>query len=211
MSDHPPQHDFDDELLSAYLDDELAADQRALVEARLAADPAARQMLDELCHVSQTIRGLPHEAPRHDLRDRVLRQVDDAKHQRLRRYTIGRTRRAWFWASLAVAAALLLMFVQREPRDDENARSVAQRRREPASLSAAPDATHPSRPQPAELAEAQPVPAPRAAGAAAAGTAAAGRAALANDRDAESLAEQPPPADDDPLVVVHVLAKRAAL
>ena len=39
----------ENELLSAYLDGELTADERAEVERLLAANPAAREALDELC------------------------------------------------------------------------------------------------------------------------------------------------------------------
>ena len=57
------QYELDDELLSAYLDDELSADERALVEARLATDPAAQQSLEQLRSVSQSVRSLPPTAP----------------------------------------------------------------------------------------------------------------------------------------------------
>jgi anti-sigma factor RsiW len=40
MSDKDSNYDLNDELLSAYLDGELSADQRAAVEARVASDPA---------------------------------------------------------------------------------------------------------------------------------------------------------------------------
>ena len=53
-----PDH-FDDALLSAYLDDELAAEKRAEVEAYLADNIAARQLLDELGAVSNAVRSLP--------------------------------------------------------------------------------------------------------------------------------------------------------
>jgi anti-sigma factor RsiW len=41
-------HEFDDELLSAYLDNEVTAAERALVEERLRTDERARQVLDDL-------------------------------------------------------------------------------------------------------------------------------------------------------------------
>jgi hypothetical protein len=51
--------EFQEEWLSAYLDEELTADQRAIVEQRLDSDPAARQLLDDL----QRIRGLVVQLP----------------------------------------------------------------------------------------------------------------------------------------------------
>jgi anti-sigma factor RsiW len=55
MTDHNRKYDLDDELLSAYIDNELSAEERAAVEARLASDPAAQQLLHELRSVSQSV------------------------------------------------------------------------------------------------------------------------------------------------------------
>jgi len=49
----------DDELLSAYLDDELSAGDRARLEARLAADPALQAELDALRHTVALLHELP--------------------------------------------------------------------------------------------------------------------------------------------------------
>lgn len=54
------QHEFEDHWFSAYLDDELSADERALVERRLADDPAARELLEDL----KRVRGLVSTLPR---------------------------------------------------------------------------------------------------------------------------------------------------
>ena len=69
---------FDDELLSAYLDDELTPEERARVEERLAADPAARQLLDELRAVSRAMKDLPPATLGADLRETVLRRAERA-------------------------------------------------------------------------------------------------------------------------------------
>ena len=78
MVDRKSPAEFDDELLSAYLDDELAPDERARVEQRLAADPAAQKMLDQLRAVSQAMQGMPREAVGEDLRGPVLQQAERA-------------------------------------------------------------------------------------------------------------------------------------
>jgi len=108
--------DCDDELLSAYLDDELAPEARARVEERLAADPQARQLLDELRSVSRAMRDLPHTVLETDLRESVLRRAeramlvsgDSAAANRLRdvlrKFPIGRSKRTWAWAGAALAA-----------------------------------------------------------------------------------------------------------
>jgi hypothetical protein len=137
MSD-PETHNFDDELLSAYLDDELAAEQRARVDERLAADPAARKLLDELRAVSQATRQLPPEKLQGDMRETILRRAEramllstagepaaaggDSGHRRddALRFSIGRSPRGWLWAALAVAAALMLMVYQSEPDPNDN-------------------------------------------------------------------------------------------
>lgn len=53
----PPE--FEEHLLSAYLDNELSADERALVEQRLNTDPAARQLLEDLRRVRSLVATLP--------------------------------------------------------------------------------------------------------------------------------------------------------
>jgi hypothetical protein len=146
MTDLPTSNDFDDELLSAYLDDELSAEERARVEERLEADPAARRMVDELRAVSRVVQGLPRESLGEDLRGAVLQRAEramlapastrpsyDADVKPLPRLTIGRSARGWIWAGMAVAAALLITVFQPERRHDEKLPDVAAARREPDS------------------------------------------------------------------------------
>jgi len=71
MSDWPH-----DELLSAYLDGELTADQQAQVERRLASDPRARQLLDELRALRATLQELPEQQLDEDLGPAVLRLAE---------------------------------------------------------------------------------------------------------------------------------------
>jgi hypothetical protein len=125
--------EFDDELVSAYLDDELSAEERARVEARLAADPAAAQLLDELRAVSGAVRGLPRERAPRDLRASVLAGLeraaaeDDAQRHVVRLPSVGEdrwagVRRGLVWSAMAIAATLLLVAIQ--PRE-EDGRPVA--------------------------------------------------------------------------------------
>ena len=51
--------EFQEEWLSAYLDDELTAEQRQVVEKRLAIDPAAQAMLEDLRRVRTMVAKLP--------------------------------------------------------------------------------------------------------------------------------------------------------
>ena len=151
MSNFSSRHELNDELLSAYLDDELSPEERAAVEARLADDAAGREMLHQLRAVSQAVQCLPQEIVGHDLGDAVLRrvtqsgppiarlasttteadggligrsaQLDDA----FPKLTIGRSRRGWVWASLAIAAALLVMAFQPVRDGVEQPQAVALR------------------------------------------------------------------------------------
>lgn len=127
MATNDTHERFSDELLSAYLDDELTSAERAEVEARLAADPAAQQTLDELRAVSQAVRDLPREGADTGLRTAVLARLETAAADKSAnvsrtesvesaaapdstfRLPLGRSRRGWAWAALAVAAAIVIM------------------------------------------------------------------------------------------------------
>lgn len=146
---------FDDEFLSAYLDDELAPEERARVERRLAADPAARMLLDELRAVSQATKELPPEKLDGDIRDTILRRAERAmlrspsggdvgvpasaggtpvqRRDEPSRFTIGRSPRGWMWAGLAVAAALMLMAIQSEPEHNDKLPTAVAARSEESS------------------------------------------------------------------------------
>lgn len=65
-----------DELLSAYLDGELSADQQAEVERRLASDPRARQLVDDLRALRATLQELPEQSLDEDLAPLVLRLAE---------------------------------------------------------------------------------------------------------------------------------------
>ena len=127
--------DFDDELLSAYVDDELTAAEPALVEERLRVDPQARQMVEELRSLSSAIRSLPRETLGRDLRASIeaeaLQAKADAKADDDRnilpisgRERWANYRRGLVWSAITIAAALMLMMVQ--PQDvDQGVRDVA--------------------------------------------------------------------------------------
>ncbi len=129
-----------DELLSAYVDGELSDVERAAVERRLAEDVAAQQTIDAFRAVSQELRDLPAASLSTGFAKTVLRQVEQHQanitedqvvapregksHEQFgTSLQFGRSRRAWFWASTAVAAALLLMVFS--PQEAEIAKEVA--------------------------------------------------------------------------------------
>jgi hypothetical protein len=139
MSSSDLNHELNDELLSAYLDGELAEADRAAVEARLATDPNAQQLLHQLRSVSQAVQALPQEPVRHDLREQILRRVEKSQLTRaaadatllpgngLPKLTAFQNRRGWIWASLAVAAALMIMVLQSDDENGQNLPAVASR------------------------------------------------------------------------------------
>jgi anti-sigma factor RsiW len=63
-------------LIQPFLDDELAPDERARVEAQLAADPVLREMVDEQVNVRQVLRDMPQEPAPQALQARVLLELD---------------------------------------------------------------------------------------------------------------------------------------
>jgi hypothetical protein len=121
MHDH-----IDDELLSAYIDDELTVEERALVEARLASDPAAAQLVEELRRVSGAVRSLPREKMSRDLRASVLAGLraegeEGAAVLKLPYRGADRwegVKRGLVWSSIAIAATLMLMAMQPRERGD---------------------------------------------------------------------------------------------
>jgi hypothetical protein len=149
MSDRDRQFDLNDELLSAYLDGELSADERAAVEARLATDPAAQQMLHELRSVSQSVQALPTQSLGRDLSEEVLRRAREAKLPlagaapakslskgepaslagELSKVRVFNSKRALAWAAMTLAAGLLIMFVQSGDKANKNLPPVAARDR----------------------------------------------------------------------------------
>jgi len=117
----------DNELFSAYLDGELTAAEQAQVEQLLASSPAARQLLDELRALSNTLQALPQERLDQDFGQRVMRVVErrmltgsetEEKPQtsteppRVRRRFSMRT---LLWPAIAVAVGLLLMVMDSGP------------------------------------------------------------------------------------------------
>jgi anti-sigma factor RsiW len=123
MNDLPQE-----ELLSAYLDGELTAAQRADVERRLAADPAAQQLLDELRALSSTLQSLPQERLRENLSRKVLRAAErrmlaegDRGEQESTPTPLDRTiprrflnRRTLVWLSLTAAIAVMITINERQ-------------------------------------------------------------------------------------------------
>lgn len=66
----------DDELLSAYLDGELTADDSARVERLLAERPESRQLLEDLRLVRESLQALPRRRLDDDFSQHVLRQAE---------------------------------------------------------------------------------------------------------------------------------------
>ena len=115
----------DNELLSAYLDGEVTADEQAEVERLLAASPEARRLLDELRALSATLQALPQEKLGVDLSDEILhaaqRQILTGQHEppqpasrAVFTWLRGRfTRRSLAWPAVAVVMAIVVMLLER--------------------------------------------------------------------------------------------------
>ena len=108
-----PTKNFDDELLSAYVDGELTGEQLAQVEQQLADDPRACQLVDELRTLSREIQSLPKETIGQDLRTTVLQRAERAMLLGSESPVVSKPRaasssRRWAWAAMAIAASLML-------------------------------------------------------------------------------------------------------
>jgi anti-sigma factor RsiW len=150
------------EMVSAYVDGELSADERARVETWLAESPELRQLRDELMALSTSVRALPSHKLEHDLAPRVLRRATQAAGDDVAGKAAERSRaprvepveliqawrsrggwRRWAWPAVALAAALaILVFDSQQPAVERQvARAPAEGSAEQASGKAkvAPD------------------------------------------------------------------------
>ena len=138
---------FSDELLSAYLDGELNAEERAYVEAQLRERADLRRLCDELRALRATLQALPVARPPENFAERVMRQAerqmladsgsidadatrDEAPMERpvepLKRNWLEDPRwRAGIGVVAGLAACLLVMVVLYPPAALQNGRSVA--------------------------------------------------------------------------------------
>lgn len=146
-------HDVDDELLSAYVDGELTAAERAQVEERLRTDPAAVAFVEELRGLSAVVKSLPRETVGRDLRATILAKANEARADLAAHHPgnyeplppIDRwqgLRRGLVWSAFAIAATLLIaLFQPAEENHDPDMVAKAERkieaddRQEPESAS----------------------------------------------------------------------------
>ena len=118
----------DDELLSAYIDGQLSADELRDVEEWLERDPAARAMVDELRNVSSMVQSLPRETVPESWQAKLAGRLDKATTSisesggGMPTIPIGRSSRGWWYSGAAIAAAVAIVCYTRfqqpmAPRD----------------------------------------------------------------------------------------------
>ena len=135
-------HEQYDLLISAYLDDELNADERAQVEQLLATNAEARQLIDELHAIRAGLQGLPRHQLEPDFAQQVIRRAGQttqasapapakelAKAAILPQHdpwqpSVFRSRRGIVWSLAAIAAAVIIMVATR--KNEQNDRQIAQ-------------------------------------------------------------------------------------
>jgi sporulation protein YlmC with PRC-barrel domain len=77
MADSPIQPgNFNEELLSGYLDGELSSEEQAQVEHAVQQDPQAQQLLEDLEQIRHCLQELPAKQPPADARQRVLEKIN---------------------------------------------------------------------------------------------------------------------------------------
>lgn len=136
----------ENELLSAYLDGELTAEEQARVERLLAADPEARQLVDELRALSSSVKALPPHAIGRDISEEVIsraqRQMptppaparareheppEDENQVPAWRAIVRRVARPrnFVWSAVAVAVVVLLMVMKPDTLNGPRRPSIA--------------------------------------------------------------------------------------
>jgi anti-sigma factor RsiW len=133
----------ENELLSAYLDGELTAEEQARVEQWLAGSPAARQLLEEMRALSATLQSLPAAKIEESLSQRVLRAAErrmltepaplepsapEPSAPQPASLSIGRRLlqpRLWLWPAAALAVGLALWIGGPETGPNQASRQLA--------------------------------------------------------------------------------------
>jgi anti-sigma factor RsiW len=142
-----------EELLSAYLDDELSDDERARVETWLAADSAYRQLYDELRAALSRMRSLARHKLDHDLGPAVLRRaernvlagdvrVPAKKYEPLGAWWSTRSWRMLTWPAVAAAAAIAIAMLNIGEQPDRQVARDAPREAAAPQQSLAAGAAH---------------------------------------------------------------------
>jgi anti-sigma factor RsiW len=139
MSYEPNNHDDFSELLSAYLDGELTAEEQALVERRLGDSAEFRQLHDELRALRAGLQALPRQQLDADFAESVVRRAERSRlatpalkpampyadepvsraEMPTARERIQRGLRAFRWSIVAIAVALLIMIFNRDEQQEE--------------------------------------------------------------------------------------------
>jgi hypothetical protein len=143
-----------EELISAYVDDELSPGERALVERWLAEDADCRQFYEELRSLRSDLQSLPHLKLTKDLTPTVLGRAERAvlngaeqpadatitPGELVRQWwTAGRGWRRIVWPVIAIAAALLIAVFDPSRQAPEKQVAQVHPPRGDMSIEAAPD------------------------------------------------------------------------
>jgi len=103
--------DFSEELLSAYLDDEVTEADRIQVERHIAGCDACRRRLDELRKVSGLLSQMPREKPSSSFRRRLRESITDGSSKRSRSGSKGFLSDLPIGRPLVAAAVIILIVV----------------------------------------------------------------------------------------------------
>lgn len=108
---------LNDELLSAYLDDEVTDGERAQVEQALADSPDTRTRLESLKQVQARIQSIPSLALPADFHERVVREAEQRAAQVARAAPAKRLKRvAAIGATVAAALVIALVIAMNQPK-----------------------------------------------------------------------------------------------
>ncbi len=114
MTELPTPNDgLTDELISAYLDNELSESEREQVDARLRQDPAWRETFEELKRLRDLLGHLPQETPSKRATEQILQRIEALSVQPRGRRSVWkrRTTRVTTAAAGLIAASVALLIV----------------------------------------------------------------------------------------------------
>ncbi len=134
-------HEQYDQLISAYLDGELNAEEHARVEQLLVGSAEARQLVEELKAIRAGLQSLPRHQLEPDFAQQVLHRAEQAAKSPAAQSeskaailaghdywdtkpSVFRSKRGIAWSLVAIAAAVIIMVATRN--DDQAGRQIAQ-------------------------------------------------------------------------------------
>ncbi|MFO1019925.1 MAG: hypothetical protein U0903_04420 [Planctomycetales bacterium] len=131
MSERDRDNSNSDELLSAYQDGEVSAEERLRLEAELRSSPEKQEVLRQYVELSGWLKDLPREELSVDLRPEVMQRIENSDEVPVAAPTAlpsrsSSARRMWQWGVSFSSVAALLLFLWLVNTPDRRGNSVTE-------------------------------------------------------------------------------------